>query len=419
MRKQGFTIVELMVVVIIMGILASVVVPKVAGAVVKAKASEISPAASTYTKLQSAYLYEHKSFGTWKKIGYQSPGGKKGRTDVFKYSKGDVTTSIKGRNLSSALGGEGQVAWQAENRVGLGNCHVGNQWQIRVVALNATEIEFRPEIVQSQTSAGCVSLAKDWGNFNLQASMVTAPNNYAGHTPSSSAAGNSAGTSNPETPDDEIIVAGGPTGGSGSGLDPEEKSSSSVVSSSSAESSSSNKKFYDEEEDFEDEDDGNCGVMYTKAGNRCPPSWCKLNGNVARNHGGWSKSGHKWNECYVARQELISEAADQGLVSCNKNGNVCKVAKTAKGTTITIKGNKISTAAEEASDDDEVTSSSSTVVSSSSTLVYSGKGRANAEKALGDKVMCADSKNDNACQSWRLASECPMPNKDYTACTSW
>ncbi|PWJ59769.1 hypothetical protein BGX12_13910 [Fibrobacter sp. UWR4] len=45
-------------VIAILGILSSVVVPKVAEVVVRAKASEISPAAMTYTKLQSAYLYE-------------------------------------------------------------------------------------------------------------------------------------------------------------------------------------------------------------------------------------------------------------------------------------------------------------------------------------------------------------------------
>ncbi|PWJ59772.1 MULTISPECIES: type IV pilin protein [unclassified Fibrobacter] len=401
MRKQGFTLVELMVVITIMGILSSVVVPKVAGAVVKARASEISPAAMTYTKLQSAYLYEHKAFGSWKKIGYQSPGGKKGRTDTFKYSKGDVTTSIRGRNVGSTLKGEGKVAWLAENRVGLGKCHVGNQWQIRVVATSDTEIEYRPEIVQSKTSSSCVSLAKDWGNFDLQASLVTAPSNYAGHEPSSSGSAIPGGPASPETPGDEIIVAGGnpPAGPSGG-----ETPSSSTASSSSAILVAS--KFVDEDEKWEEEDDGSCGVMYTSAGNRCPPSWCKLNGNVARNHGGWSNDGHKWNECYVARQELISEAAEQGLVTC-KNEKNCKVSKTSKGSTITINGNKISVADEE--DDSE----------SETPVTYSGKGRVNAEKALGDKVMCAEDKNDNACSSWRLARECPYPNKEYTQCSSW
>lgn len=114
MKKMGFTLVELMVAIAIMSILAVLVVPKVASHVVKAKASEISPAAMTYTKLQSAYLYEHKAFGSWRKIGYEAPGGKKAKTETFKYSKGDVTVSIKGEKLSSTLGGDGLVAWQAE-----------------------------------------------------------------------------------------------------------------------------------------------------------------------------------------------------------------------------------------------------------------------------------------------------------------
>lgn len=397
MKKMGFTLVELMVAIAIMSILAVLVVPKVASHVVKAKASEISPAAMTYTKLQSAYLYEHKAFGSWRKIGYEAPGGKKAKTETFKYSKGDVTVSIKGEKLSSTLGGDGLVAWQAENRVGLGKCHVGNKWQIRVISESENEIEYRPEIVQSLTSSGCVSLAKDWGNFDLHASLVTAPNNYAGLTPSSSGSAGTPGSSNPSTPSTpgEVAVAGG---GNSSGSLPGQQSSSSAKSSSSAIQVA--EKFYDEEEQFEDEDDGSCGVKYTSAGNRCPPSWCKLNGNVSRNHGGWNSAGHKWNECYEARQELIQEAAEKGLVNCNKNGNVCKVAK--KGDDVVVAGNKISTAAEEGEYDVDS---------------FNGK-RGEAILALGGDVACVEDKNESACRVWRLANECEM-RRANNSCSVW
>lgn len=79
MRKHGFTLAELMVAISISGLLTAVAVPKLSSSISKSKATELTPAAATYTKLQAAYLYEHKSFGTWKKIGYEAPG-KRGKT---------------------------------------------------------------------------------------------------------------------------------------------------------------------------------------------------------------------------------------------------------------------------------------------------------------------------------------------------
>ena len=79
--KKGFTLVEIMVVVIIMGILAAVGVPKLFGLIAKARASEVPVAAGTYISLQNAYLHENNGIGSWKNIGYGAPGN--GRTDYL------------------------------------------------------------------------------------------------------------------------------------------------------------------------------------------------------------------------------------------------------------------------------------------------------------------------------------------------
>lgn len=56
--KQSFTLIEIMVVIVIMGILAAVGVPKLFGSIAKAKASEVPVAAGTYTKLQDVFFSE-------------------------------------------------------------------------------------------------------------------------------------------------------------------------------------------------------------------------------------------------------------------------------------------------------------------------------------------------------------------------
>ena len=58
MRKTGFTLIEVVVVVLIVGVLATIGLPKLFGQIAKAKASEVSVAASTYTRLQDAYFVE-------------------------------------------------------------------------------------------------------------------------------------------------------------------------------------------------------------------------------------------------------------------------------------------------------------------------------------------------------------------------
>lgn len=66
--KNGFSLVELLVAVVIVGILAGIAVPKLFGhtAKAKAKASEVVPAGMAYIRLQHAYTLARGGIGSWK-----------------------------------------------------------------------------------------------------------------------------------------------------------------------------------------------------------------------------------------------------------------------------------------------------------------------------------------------------------------
>ncbi len=95
-RTNGFTLIELMVVIVIMGILAAIAIPKMFGMTAKAKASEVGPAVGSWSKLAQAYFGETSSIGTWLSIGYQAPGDKISagnyRTSYVLYNDPDVGT---------------------------------------------------------------------------------------------------------------------------------------------------------------------------------------------------------------------------------------------------------------------------------------------------------------------------------------
>ena len=105
MKKQGFTLIELMVVIVIMGILAAVAVPKLFGMIAKSKASEVPTAAGTWINMMEAYGSENYTVGDWGQIGYTAPGTKstsaKYTSNEFEYTGG--VSSNKGTWQAKAL----------------------------------------------------------------------------------------------------------------------------------------------------------------------------------------------------------------------------------------------------------------------------------------------------------------------------
>ena len=116
MKKQGFTLIELMVVIVIMGILAAVAVPKLFGMIAKSKASEVPTAAGTWINLQDAYVTEKNDVGDWNQIGYTGPGNRK------------ATNSYESGNFAY-YGDAG--TWKAKNLVVLNECVKGTEaWSL-------------------------------------------------------------------------------------------------------------------------------------------------------------------------------------------------------------------------------------------------------------------------------------------------
>lgn len=157
MSKHGFTLVEMMVVIIIIGILGAIGVPKLFSQTAKARAAELAPAAASYIKLQEAYAFERKRVGSWKRIGYSAP-----KSSSFHYKRGSLTQKPDSEGTAT-LG----VGWSAKNQVPLVGCSSGNEWTITVLSNGKDSkenllLEYKTEIVRSETAIQCASFTPDW-----------------------------------------------------------------------------------------------------------------------------------------------------------------------------------------------------------------------------------------------------------------
>lgn len=134
--KKGFTLIELMVVIVIIGILAAIAVPKMFGMSAKAKAAEVLPAWGSWQKVAQAYALETSSVGDFKSIGFTPPGTSglvnSISTSNWSYSGGASIVIVAGVVDAASRG-----SFSAVNIVKLNNCVVGTAYGADVATYNS------------------------------------------------------------------------------------------------------------------------------------------------------------------------------------------------------------------------------------------------------------------------------------------
>ena len=169
--KSGFSLIELMITIVVMGVLAAIAVPKLFGQMAKAKASELYSSAGSYIHLQDTYNAEYNErIGSWKVIGYVMPSN-----DIFKYYEGNNEGGNPAASTVSVDDGE-SAAWKAVNNVPLNECNAGSIWQMDVKSSNtkAYNLEYDVSITDGANGA-CHIITRLFSGLDSHNKIVDAP----------------------------------------------------------------------------------------------------------------------------------------------------------------------------------------------------------------------------------------------------